>query len=152
MVEDEFIGVGAPLPRIASARPGSGRRVHVLWRGGTEELIDLTPAMASHRHFIPLREDDALFQQLAVSELGDALEWPGGIELSAVWIEELAPASLDNAEFRQAMDELQFSLDGMAARLGVARRLVADYRKNKPIPPAIALATRYLMERHRRTG
>ena len=45
------------------------------------------------------------------------------------------------------MDRLHLTLDGMAARLGVARRLVADYRKDKPIPKHIALATRYLLER-----
>jgi len=36
-------------------------------------------------------------------------------------------------------------LDGMAARLGVARRLIADYRKDKPIPKVVALATRQLL-------
>jgi hypothetical protein len=33
--------------------------------------------------------------------------------------------------------------------LGVSRRLIADYRKNKPIPRLVALATRYLLERRR---
>jgi len=47
------------------------------------------------------------------------------------------------------MDALQMSLDGMAARLGIARRLVADYRKDKPIPKTVALATRYLLEQRK---
>lgn len=46
-----------------------------------------------------------------------------------------------------AMDKLHLTLDGMAARLGIARRLVADYRKDKPIPKHIALATKYLLSR-----
>jgi hypothetical protein len=152
MVGDDFISVGAPLPRILSVRPLPDRRAHVVWAGGSEQAIDLAPAIMSHRGFIPLRSDDALFAQMAVSETFDSIIWPNGLELSAVWIEELAPVTLDNAAFRQAMDELRFSLDGMAARLGVARRLVADYRKDKPIPQLVALATRYLMERHRRLG
>jgi hypothetical protein len=36
----------------------------------------------------------------------------------------------------------------MAAALEISRRLVADYRKDKPIPRHIALATRYLIEHH----
>jgi hypothetical protein len=50
------------------------------------------------------------------------------------------------------MDELTLSLDGMAAQLGIARRLVADYRKDKPIPKSIALAVRYLVEHQRKAG
>jgi len=44
------------------------------------------------------------------------------------------------------MDELGNSLDGMAAALQISRRLVADYRKDKPIPRHIAFATRYMLE------
>ncbi len=126
--------------------------MEVVWANGDVQTIDLTPAIVGHRHFVRLRNDPGMLSLVAVGEFGDALVWPTGEELSAVWLEELAPASLDNAEFRQAMDELQFSLDGMAARLGVARRLIADYRKDKPIPPSIAMATRYLVERHRKAG
>jgi len=150
MADDDFIAVGRPLPRIAAARPVEGRIIEVTWSDGRVQTIDVTPAIVGHRHFVNLRNDDRLFRQFAVSETGDSLAWPTGEELTAVWLEELAPASLDNAEFRQAMEELRFSLDGMAARLGVARRLIADYRKDKPIPPAIAMATRFLVERHRR--
>lgn len=149
---DEVIAVGSPLPRIKSAEPVGGLRVRVQWQSGETQVVDLAPAILSHRHFIPLRQNEELFGQMTVSETQDSLAWPGDIELSAVWIEELAPSSLDNEEFRGAMEELQFSLDGMAARLGIARRLVADYRKDKPIPPAIALATRYLVEHRRRAG
>ena len=122
-----------------------------MWSGrtGGTQLVDLTPALASHRAFVGLRLDDNAFRAFAVSEMGDALEWPDGAELPSTWIEELADASLDNAEFRDAMDTLQMSLDGMAARLGIARRLIADYRKDKPIPKHIALATRYLLEQRK---
>jgi len=78
--------------------------------------------------------------------------WEDGSELSATWLYELSePAFLTNAEFRSAMDRLHMSLDGMAMRLGIARRLVAEYRKDKPIPRTVALATRHLVDRHRRT-
>ena len=146
---DDRIAVGAPIPRIRSAEALDGRQVEIVWEDGRAEVIDLTPALASHRAFIRQRTDDELFRSLRVSEFHDCLEWPDGAELPATWIEELAETPLGNAEFREAMDKLEMSLDGMASRLGIARRLVADYRKNKPIPKTVALATRYLLEQRK---
>lgn len=143
--KEEWISVGRPLPRIVSVKSVSGRVVSLLWRGSDHPVeVDLTPALVAHRLFAGLRDDDALFATVKVNEDGNALEWADGAELSAVWIEELAEASMTNARFREAMDEAKLTLDSAAAHLGVSRRLVADYRKDKPIPKHIALATRYL--------
>lgn len=145
--DDEFISVGSRLPKIAAATPLDGRCVHVRFTSGVEKTVDLVPALASRRIFIPLREDDALFRQMTISPWADALQWPGpDLEFPAEWLDDLPPATFSNAEFRDAMDRLGFSLDGMAAALEISRRLVADYRKAKPIPRHIALATRYLVE------
>lgn len=144
---DEFISAGRPLRRILKATPLAGRNAQVVWNSGESQVVDLMPALASHRAFVQLRTDDALFGTLRASDEQDSVLWANGLELSAAWIEEIADAPLDNADFRDAMDRLHLTLDGMAARLGVARRLVADYRKDKPIPKHIALATRYLLER-----
>lgn len=148
-MDDDRITVGAPIPRIRSAEPRDGRRVEIVWEDGRVEVVDLTPALASHRAFVRQRTDDELFRSFRVSDFHDCLEWPDGAELPAAWIEELVEAPLDNAEFRDAMDQLQMSLDGMASRLGIARRLVADYRRDKPIPKTVALATRYLLEQRK---
>ena len=56
-----------------------------------------------------------------------------------------AAAQMSNAEFRDAMFSLDAKLDEMAVRLGIARRLVADYRKDKKIPRSVAMATRFLL-------
>jgi hypothetical protein len=152
MESDAFVDVGGALPRIIRAEPVEAMRVRIEWNDGREETIDLAPAILSHRHFVPLRSDPEAFAAFRLRDRGDALVWPGGQELSAVWIERLAPTVLGNDDFRRAMDELSLSLDGMASRLGIARRLVADYRKDKPIPQAIALATQYLLERQRHVG
>jgi hypothetical protein len=56
-----------------------------------------------------------------------------------------AEACLSNIEFRAAMDLLQASLDEMAIQLGVARRLIASYRKDKAIPRTVAMAVRHLI-------
>jgi len=142
----------APLPRIDTAEPLDGRKVRVTWRDGSSQDIDISAALASRRIFLRLRTDDALFRTLRVNEDGNAIEWDDGAELTAIWIERLAPSSLKNDEFREAMDSLGFSLDGMASRLGLSRRLIASYRKDKPIPETVGLAVRYLIDKQRRAS
>ena len=148
---DDVISAGRPLPRIAAVQVSDGRRVLVTWRDGSSVIVDLAPVLLSHRHFIPLRDNDELFQTVRVNDDGVALEWDGGIELTAEWIERLPVVGMANAEFRQLMTALDLTLDGMAAQLEVSRRLVAGYRGSKPIPNHIALAVRYLAE-HGDTG
>lgn len=141
-----------PLPRIDSAEPVEGRKIKVTWRDGTSQVVDIGPALASRRLFLQLRTDDDLFRTLRVNEDGNAIEWDDGAELTAMWIERLAPTSLGNEEFREAMDHLGFSLDGMASRLGLSRRLIASYRKDKPIPETVGLAVRYLIDKERKAS
>lgn len=142
----------APLPRIESAEALDERRVRVVWRGGLAQDIDIAPALSSRRLFLRLRTDDALFRTLRVNEDGNAIEWADGAELTAIWLERLAPTALANTEFRAAMDTLGFTLDGMAARLGLSRRLIADYRRDKPIPETVGLAVRYLIEHQKKAS
>lgn len=150
--EDEFVEAGGPMPSIRHAEAVQDFVLRVEWDDGREELVDVAPAILSHRAYVTLRTDPALFASFTVRDRGDCLVWPTGQELSADWIQELAPRELGNEEFRDAMSQLRLSLDGMAARLGIARRLVADYRKDRPIPKTVALATRYLLEHVRQTG
>lgn len=152
MADSDFIEVGGPLARIRKAIYVRDMSVRIEWDDGRESIVDLAPAVMSHRHFVSLRSDLEAFSKFFVRERGDALVWPGGQELSASWIDELVTETLDNAQFRQAMVDLRLSLDGMAARLGVARRLIADYRKDKPIPQVISLATRYLVEQQKKAS
>jgi hypothetical protein len=147
--DDDRIAVGAPLPRLAGAVPLDGRMVKVMWRSGKTSVVDLAPALASRRAYIPLRNDDELFRTLRVSEYGNAVEWDGGLDFSAAWLSRLPEAEFTNADFRQAMEQLHLSLDGMAAMLDISRRKVAEYRKDDPIPKHIAYATRYLLQRAR---
>lgn len=140
------------MPSIRNAEVIENFVLRVEWDDGREEEIDVAPAILSHRAFVSLRSDPTRFASFVVRDRGDSLVWSDGQELSADWIQELAPRELGNAEFRDAMSELRLSLDGMASRLGIARRLVADYRKDRPIPKMVALATRYLVEHYKRTG
>lgn len=142
----------ALLPRIEAAEALDGRKVRVIWRDGTSREVDISPALASRRIFLRLRTDDDLFHTLRVNEDGNAIEWEDGAELTAIWIERLSPTSLQNEEFRDAMDKLGYTLDGMASRLGLSRRLIASYRKDKPIPETVGLAVRYLIDKETRAG
>lgn len=144
---DDVVSVGEPLARLAAAMVIDNRRVRVTWRNGNSVTVDLGPVLLSHRHFIPLRNNDDLFQTLRVNEDGTALEWDEGIELSALWISRLPEIGMENAEFRAIMAKLHYSLDGMASALDISRRMVAMYRGAAPIPAHIALSTRYLAER-----
>lgn len=147
-MNDEILSVGDPLPRISAAFPQSGRKVKVVWADGSVKVVDLAGELASRRIFMPLRDDDKLFQTLKVSEFGNAIEWNGeDLEFSALWLERLPEADFTNAEFREAMEALRRTNEGMAAELGISRSLVAEYKKNRPIPRHIALATRYMRGR-----
>jgi len=147
--DDVLITVGEILPRVVKAKPLAERRILVEWKSGETDIVDIMPALASRPVFMALRNDDTLFQTLKVNEYGNAIEWDDGAELTAVWIRRLVPDNFGNGDFRAAMAMLGFSLQGMASALQVSRRLIADYRKDKPIPRHIALATKYLVE-HRR--
>jgi hypothetical protein len=85
----EIVSAGRPLPRLAKAKALEGRKVALTWRSGDTKTVDLTPALASRRIYIRLRNDDALFPTLRVSEFGDAIEWDGDVDLSAVWLDRL---------------------------------------------------------------
>ena len=148
MTDSDIITVGRPIPRIQSATPMGGRKMKIVWRDGGTKVIDLAAPLASRRIFIPLRSDDALFEKVRISEYGNALEWDGpDLEFPASWLDRLPDAEFSNEDFRKAMDALNRSLEGIAADLEISRSLIAEYRKDKPIPRHVALATRYLLER-----
>ncbi|TAY75189.1 DUF2442 domain-containing protein [Rhizobium ruizarguesonis] len=145
-MNDDLISVGTPLPRAAKAEWIEKRLVRITWKSGKTSVVDLAPALLSRRVYIPLRDDDDLFAKLCVDEYGTGIEWPGGIDFSALWLSKLPSVEFDNESFRDAMDDLGMTLEGMAAALDISRRQVADYRKAKPIPRNVAYATRYLVE------
>jgi len=146
-MSDDIITVGKPLPRIAHAVPLDNRKVKVIWTDGSIKVVDLSGALASRRIYIPLRDDDGLFRSLRVTDYGDGIEWNDELDFSALWLDRLPEAEFTNEEFRNAMDVLKLSNEGMAADLEISRSQVAEYKKDKPIPRHIALATRYLLGR-----
>lgn len=84
--EDDLMVMGAPLPRLAEAEPLDGRRVRLLWMSGETAIVDLAPILASRRIYASLLGNEALFRGLRIAEWGNALQWDGDLEISAVWL------------------------------------------------------------------
>jgi len=144
---DELIEIGRPLPKIDDVRALVDFHVETEWQTGQKTVCDLAPVLTSRKIYKDLLSDPRLFGTIAVNEDGNAVIWENGGELSAVWLEELSLSRFSNADFRSIMDEMGLTLDVMAATLEVSRRQIANYRKDKPIPKHIAMATLYLAEK-----
>ncbi len=75
-----------------------------------------------------------------------SLVWPDNADLDvgAESVEEMAEEAMTNSDFAEFLKRTGFTLDAAAAQLGIARRLVAYYAKDRQIPRYIALACRQL--------
>ena len=148
---DRVIAIGPELPTIAAVFPGNGRStVVVKWksgaRAGRTDVIDVAPQIFTFKAYRPLRNDADLFAQVRVSDDGTAIVWPGNadLEISSDALEELAVQAMTSADFADFIKRQGWTLDAAAAQLGIARRLVAYYAKERQVPRYIALACRAL--------
>ena len=146
-MHDELISIGQPLPRILSVRVLQNFEIEIVWNSGQKSACDLAPVLASRKILRTLLAEPTLFMSVSVNDDGNAVIWKNGAEISAVWLEELSLTRFSNSDFRALMDQLGLTLEGMAATLEVSRRQIANYRKDKPIPKHIALASRYLAQK-----
>jgi hypothetical protein len=141
----DIITVGEPMPRIASVRHAYDHVVSVTWaegsREGITEDVDLTPVIMRYRVFQPLRGDIKLFASVQLGEDGASIIWDNGrIDMGATTIERLAAESMTNAQFREFLERHGLTLDAAGAVLGISRRQVAYYAKDRPIPRLVTLA------------
>jgi hypothetical protein len=141
----DTIIIGDPMPRIASIRHVHAHVVSVTWaegpRAGITDEVDLAPVIKLHRTFLPLRDNLPLFAAIQLADDGNVLTWDGGrIDMAATTVERLAQESMTNAEFSRFLDRHRLTLDAAGAVLGLSRRQVAYYAKDRPIPRLVALA------------
>lgn len=148
MSESEFVTVGVPLPAIRFAQAAGAFVVSVTWadgaRAGRTEDIDLAPFLSRYRVFREVRSPET-FASLRIVDGGNALSWGGDAEIAAETLQRLARLAdlgrMSAEEFRTWMARHGMTLDDAAAALGIARRLVAHYRKGDvAIPRTVALA------------
>jgi hypothetical protein len=143
--DTDIVTIGDPMPRIAGIRHAHEHVVSVTWadglRKGMTEAVDLAPVIMQYRIFQPLRVDVELFASVQLGEDGDTLVWDEGrIDMAATTVERLAAESMTNTQFRNFLDRHGLTLDAAGAVLGISRRQVAYYAKDRPIPRLVTLA------------
>ena len=136
--------------RVGNVVPLEGRSVHLFWRSGLDEIIDLKPVLVRFsRRPVAVRE--LLFRTVRPGPEGRSIIWDDGSEIGLSWLQDLALARMSSHEFRGALDGLGMTIEEAARHLGVSTRSIAGYRRDRPVPRAIALAVRYLLLRRQRT-
>ena len=151
MSETDMIRVGDPLPRLASVEPANGPfSVAVTWadgaRAGRTDIVDLAPMIHTFKVFRPLRDDRRLFASVRLGEDGASIVWGDdeNLDVGVESLEDLVEETMTSGEFAMFLKRNNLSLDAAAAQLGISRRLVAYYAKERDVPRHIALACRYL--------
>jgi hypothetical protein len=149
MSATDIITVGDPLPRIKTVTPAGLYSVTVEWADGNRngfETVDLAPYILSFKLFRSLRDAVDLFDTVHVAAHGSAITWGEGeeIAMSATSVEQLAEEVMTSEDFAAFLKRNNLTLEGAAGLLGISRRIVAYYAKNRAVPRYIALACRYL--------
>lgn len=149
MADDDILVVGAPLPRLLTVSPRDGFRVAIAWEGHSSDtdpvVVDLAPAVFRYRIYAPLRDDPELFSTVRITDDGFAVAWDqDDLDMASTTIADLAEQGMAPADFAAFMRRNGYTLDSVAAELGISRRLAAYYAKEREIPRHIALACRYL--------
>ncbi|MBB5753242.1 hypothetical protein [Prosthecomicrobium pneumaticum] len=150
MSATDRIAAGVPMPRIGAVRAVAPLSVDVEWsagpRAGRRETVSLAPDLHAYRIYRPLRFDPALFASVHLVDEGAAIAWGSddAIDMPATSVERLAAEAMSNEEFAAFLSRNRLSLDAAAAELGISRRLVAYYAKDRPVPRHIALACAHI--------
>jgi DNA-binding transcriptional regulator YiaG len=100
----------------------------------------------------PVAVRERLFQTAKASSDGLSVVWEDGSEIGLSWLQDLALAQMTNQEFRSALGKLGLTVEEGAAHLGVSKRSVAGYRRDREIPRSVALAVRFMLERRARVA
>lgn len=128
-------------PSIQDARIVGATGIEIRWSTGETLLVDLGGLM---RPPFDALADEEFFARMRVSEWGDGLDWPGGLDIGADRLYELARQQaglMTPDEFGAWMDRNKLSLTSAAQSLGMTRRMIAHYRTGSmPIPKVVGLA------------
>jgi len=140
--------VGDPMPRLGAVSHHNGYEIAVSWQAGPRadktDIVDLAPVVLAYKVYRPLRDNPKLFKALHRSDDGAAIVWNDDIDMAATTVEWLAEETMTPDDFRAWLKRQKLTLDSAAAQLGISRRLVAYYAKQRQVPRYIALACRYL--------
>ncbi len=135
--------------RVANVVPLDGRKVQLFWRSGFDEVIDLKPLLTRFARR-PVASRELVFRTVRPGVEGRSVIWDDGSEIGLSWLQDLALARMTGQEFREALGKLNLTVEEAAAHLGVSRRSIAGYRRDRQIPRAIVLAVRFILHRRAR--
>ena len=121
-------------PNIKLVRPGDGRRLIIIWKGGVESAIDVAQYVSTFAALAPLRDDDDLFRKVKVGEWGWCAHWSDELEISSdtLWRLALEQGSDWLRRWRTAHDMTQSEA---ALALGVSPRMWRYYEAGTHLLP-----------------
>ena len=133
------------IGKLAGISVPRSQMLALTWDDGRTAAVDLVAIVAGHPALATIAEAEA-FAQVALSDDGWSVEWPGGIDFGAQqlrrWADEQAGETMPAAAFRGWMEGHGFTLDRAAEALGLSRWTIAYYLSGEqPIPKTVMLAT-----------
>lgn len=121
-------------PNIKAAQPATGRSVIIIWQGGAESVVDLSPLLNEFAIFKSLRGDAEFFKKVEVGEWGWCLHWTDDIEISADTLWRLALEQ--GGQWLRAWRNARCLTQSDAARaLGVSPRMWRYYEAGSHLLP-----------------
>lgn len=146
MSETDIVTIGGSLPRIRSVTAHDAYSVTVTWNDGKRAVVDLAPLIFSMKFYAPLRDNPGLLKTVHIVEHGSAIAWGDGdeIDMPATSVHRIESETMTPHDFKAFMKRHNYTLDSVAAELGISRRQAAYYAKERAVPRYIALACRYL--------
>jgi len=129
--------------RVAAVRHTGDHGLAIRWEGGARSKVDLGDFVKRYKGLRPLRSTDR-FADVGLGEGGHSLAWPGGLDIGADRIWEMALEQSgrgDAAEFLRWRWRHGLSLAAAAEALGLSRRTVAYYASGtREVPRTVLLA------------
>lgn len=124
------------ISRVESI-PG-GFRLSITWDNSRKDTVDIGDMVQRFSALAPLR-DPAFFSQAQPGEWGEAVSWPGDIELEAASLHRLASEQAGKAfardEFEAWMTRNGLSYAQAANALALNRRTIINYNMGHTVIP-----------------
>ena len=130
-------------PTVIAVKAIGPATLNLTFGSGETLPVDVSALLRRFRVYAPLRQPRT-FSKVRADTWGHALRWPGGIDIDAGRLYEMARTQAGEwgpERFDRWMADNGLSLSTAAAALGMTRRMVAHYRTgSRAIPRVVALA------------
>jgi hypothetical protein len=130
------------LRRIKAVRALPGHQLHVTWRDGNSDSVDMTGVVNHLPLFAPLK-DAAAFAAVRPVAYGSGIEWQNGLDYSADSLASLAEVQrrMTGKDFRRWKQQMRLSLREVADLFGMAPSTMKTYLSSeRELPIAFQIA------------